>query len=156
MYSYGPPHIAEQKQDGQLEHTYSSSVRIQDVALETCQKRWTIGRSSERGLGISVLVARHDDDDFCITWAILSPLVGGWWGQSIERAFTFYMMKKNCFVMSYVTMSVAGSCFYFFCGTEFKKCTSSPMLLFILFWNDCIWKLFNWQSLLLSIISLLQ
>ena len=24
MYSYGPPHMAEQKQDDQLEHTYSS------------------------------------------------------------------------------------------------------------------------------------
>ena len=34
MYFDGPPHIAEQKQDGQFEHTYSSSVRIRDVALE--------------------------------------------------------------------------------------------------------------------------
>ena len=29
----------------------------------TTQRRWTIGRSSERGSGISVLVAQHDDDD---------------------------------------------------------------------------------------------
>ena len=36
MYSYGPPHMAKQKQDDQLEHTYSSYVRIQDVALKTC------------------------------------------------------------------------------------------------------------------------
>ena len=63
MYSYGPPHMAEQKQDDQLEHTYSSYVRIWDVALKTCQKRWMIGRSGERGSGISVLMARHDDDD---------------------------------------------------------------------------------------------
>ena len=63
MYSYGPPHIAEQKQDDQLEHTYSSSVRIRYVALKTCQRRWTIGKSGERGSGISVLVERHDDDD---------------------------------------------------------------------------------------------
>ena len=61
MYSYGPPHMAKQKQDAQLEHTYSSSVRIQDVALKTCQRQWTIGRSGERGSGISVLVARHDE-----------------------------------------------------------------------------------------------
>ena len=47
----------------QLEPTYSRSVRIQDVALRTYQKRWTIGRSGERGSGISVLVARQDDDD---------------------------------------------------------------------------------------------
>ena len=34
MYSYGPPHMAEQKQDDQLKHTYSSYVRIWDVAPE--------------------------------------------------------------------------------------------------------------------------
>ena len=43
------PHMAEQKQNDQLEHTYSSTVRIRDVALKTCQRRWTIGRSGERG-----------------------------------------------------------------------------------------------------------
>ena len=58
-----PPHMAEQKQDDQLEHTYSSYVRIRDVALKTCRKRWTIGRSGERGSGISKLAAWHDDDD---------------------------------------------------------------------------------------------
>ena len=62
IYSYGPPHMAEQKQDDQLELTYRSYVRIRDVALKSCQRRWTIGRSGERGSGISVLAARHDDD----------------------------------------------------------------------------------------------
>ena len=64
MYSYGPPHMAGQKQDDQLEHTFSSYVRIRDVALKTYQRQWTIGRSGERGSGISVLAARHNDDDF--------------------------------------------------------------------------------------------
>ena len=63
MYSYEPPHMAKQKQDDQLEHAYSSYVRIRDVALKICQRRWTIGRSGERGSGISVLAAWHDDDD---------------------------------------------------------------------------------------------
>ena len=63
MYFYGPPHMAKQKQDDQLKHTYSSYVRIRDIVLKTCQKRWMIGRSGERGSGISVLAARHDDDD---------------------------------------------------------------------------------------------
>ena len=63
MYSYGNPHMAEQKQDDQHERTFSSYVRIRGVALKTCQKRWTIGKSGDRGSGISVLVARHDDDD---------------------------------------------------------------------------------------------
>ena len=64
MYSYGPLHMAKQKQDDQLEHTYSSYVRIRDIALKTCQRRWMIGRSGERGSGISVLAARHDDNDW--------------------------------------------------------------------------------------------
>ena len=68
MFTYGPPHMAEQKQDNQLEPTYSSSVRIRGVALRTYQKRWTIGRSGERGSGISVLAARHDDDDDDLDW----------------------------------------------------------------------------------------
>ena len=56
MYSYGPPHMAKQKQDDQLEHTYNSYVRIRDVSLKTCQKRWMIGRSGERGSGIQKMV----------------------------------------------------------------------------------------------------
>ena len=51
------------KQDNQLEHTFSSYVRIRDVAQKTRQRRWTIGKSGERGSGISVLAAQHDDDD---------------------------------------------------------------------------------------------
>ena len=58
MFSYGPPHMTEQKQGDQLEPTYSSSVRIRDVALMTSQKRRTIGRSGERRSVISV--GRHD------------------------------------------------------------------------------------------------
>ena len=57
------PLIAEQKQDNQLEHTYSSYVKIRDVVQKTCQRWWTIGKSGERGSGISVRAARHDDDD---------------------------------------------------------------------------------------------
>ena len=43
--------------------TYSNYVRTQDVTLTTCLRRWMIGRRGERGSGISVLAARHDDDD---------------------------------------------------------------------------------------------
>ena len=54
--------MAEQKQDNQLEHTFSNYVRIRDIVQKTWQRRWTIGRSGERGSGISVLPVRHDDD----------------------------------------------------------------------------------------------
>ena len=57
------PHMAVQKQDDQHEHTFSNYVRIRDVVQKTCLRRWTIGKSSERGSGISVLPALHDDDD---------------------------------------------------------------------------------------------
>ena len=63
-----PPHMAKQKQDNQLKHTYSSYVRIQEVALKTCQRQWMIGRSGKRGAGISMLAARHDDDDEDNCW----------------------------------------------------------------------------------------
>ena len=36
----------EQKQDDQLEPTYNSSVPIQDVALKTYRKPWTIDKGS--------------------------------------------------------------------------------------------------------------
>ena len=55
------PTYGREKAGGQLEYAYSSYMRIRDVALKTCQRRWTIGRSGERGSGISVLPARHDD-----------------------------------------------------------------------------------------------
>ena len=55
--------MAVQKQDDQHEHTFSSYVRIRDAVLKTYLGRWKIGRSGERGSGISVLPARYDDDD---------------------------------------------------------------------------------------------
>ena len=97
MYSNGPPHMAKQKQDDQLEHTYSNYVRIRDVALKTYQKRWMIGRSGERGSGISVLAARHDDDDmfhiqltmqFWFQWKIMHM----WW--------TFWCLVPKIYVGS--------------------------------------------------------
>ena len=63
MYSCGPLHMDFQKQDDQLEPTYSSSVRIWDVTLRTCRKQWVIRRGGERGSGISLLIAWHNDDD---------------------------------------------------------------------------------------------
>ena len=54
--------MAAQKQDDQLERSFSSYVRIRVVVLKTYLGRWTIGRSGERGSGISVLPARYDDE----------------------------------------------------------------------------------------------
>ena len=62
--------MAVQKQDDQHEHTFSSYVRIRDVVLKTYLGRWTIGRSGERGSGISVLPAQYDDDN---GWYAIKP-----------------------------------------------------------------------------------
>ena len=53
----------EQRQEIQLEPTYSNSVPIRNVALRICRKQWTIGRCVERGFVITALVVRDDDDD---------------------------------------------------------------------------------------------
>ena len=69
------PTHAVQKQDDQHEHTFSNYVRIQDVVLKTCRRRWTIGKSGERESGISVLPAWHDDaDDDYIYIKIYTPI----------------------------------------------------------------------------------
>ena len=53
----------EQKQDDQQEPIYSSFVPLQDVALKTYWKRWTIEMGGKKGSGRSVLAARYDDDE---------------------------------------------------------------------------------------------
>ena len=63
MYSSGPLYMDEQRQNDQLEPTYNISVPLQDVALKTCQKQWTIEKGGGKGSGISILMARPDDDD---------------------------------------------------------------------------------------------
>ena len=81
--------MAVQKQDDQHEHTLSSYVRIRDVVL----RRWTIGRSDERGSGISVLLARHDDDDDEF-WHDLITL--NW-----INVFIYIFIKLQIFVLYY-------------------------------------------------------
>ena len=55
-YICGPLHMDEQRQDDQLEPTYSSSEPIWDVALKTGRKQWTIEKSDEKWSGISMLM----------------------------------------------------------------------------------------------------
>ena len=66
MYSCGPLHMDELRQDDQSEPIYNRSMPIQNVALKTSRERWTIEKGGEKGSGISVLIARHDDDDIYV------------------------------------------------------------------------------------------
>ena len=92
--SIGPPLMAEQKQDDQLEHTYSSYVKIRDVVQKTCRRRWTIEKSGKRGSGISMRAARHDDD-------MMMMMI---WTQSKSKSSTFWNVfnaisaKLECFI----------------------------------------------------------
>ncbi len=53
----------EQRQDDQLEPIHNRSVLIQDIALKTYRKRWTIETGGKRGSRRFVQATRHDDDD---------------------------------------------------------------------------------------------
>ena len=101
MYSYGPPHMAVQKQDDQHEHTFSSYVRIRDVVLKTYLGRWTTGRSGERGSGISVLPARDDDDDDDddLQW----PRANCPWGLMLlkDSWSFFFIISDSCLYMNH-------------------------------------------------------
>ena len=124
MYSYGPPHMAEQKQDDQLEHTYSSSVRIRDVALKTCQRWWTIGKSGERGSGISVLAARHDDD-LCVYQTISENLVcrALWEVQSSFYCLVIYVaILILCFLNLFAILCLIHYFLFFFIHYYFPPC----------------------------------
>ena len=66
-------------------HTFSSYVRIGDIVLKTCQRRWRVGKSGERVSGISVLVARQDDDrSHSYRWAAVVPR-SNWWSWTLSR-----------------------------------------------------------------------
>ena len=55
-----------------LTRPHDQNLTQRDVSLNTCQRRWMIGRCGERGSGISVLAARHDDDDDQVSMSIFS------------------------------------------------------------------------------------
>ena len=56
----------KQRQDDQLEPTYSSFVSIRDAVQKTCWKQWLKRRGGERGSGISVMMVWYDDDDIYV------------------------------------------------------------------------------------------
>ena len=92
-------YIYIQKQDDQRERTYSSSVRIRDVALKTCRRRLTIGRSGERGSGISVLAARHDDDEYIYIYIYINYYLLKYTHALLSMAYPFscFFVRKPSF-----------------------------------------------------------
>ena len=116
----GSPHMAKQKQDDQIEHAFSSYVRIRDVALKTSQRRWMIGRSGERGYGISVLATRHDDDDTA-HWYIKGRFWirnSRWWFLTTYQLIYGYLGRNVRKSLLYLRFRVAVSFFFFFFNTH--------------------------------------
>ena len=115
IYSHGPPHMAVQKQDDQQEHTFSSFVRIRDVVQKTCLRRWTIEKSGERGSGISVLPARHDDDDILIVIHLaLLEIYKNLLTYSQKELFLipFFWLYIYIYIYKYVCVCCARVCVY--------------------------------------------
>ena len=96
MYSYGPPLMAEQKQDDQLEHIFSSYVRIRDVALKTCQRRWTIGRSGER---VRDICANGTTWWWWCNYCWHGFLVRFWWPRVLWQAVTLWLVNREMAVL---------------------------------------------------------
>ena len=116
MYSYGPPHMAEQKQDDHLEHTYSSYVGIWDVAQRTCQRRWTTGKSGETVSGIFVLAARHYYYYYCHYMALY---------QTNKRLVHKCFVVSTCGFFLFFSSSVRLSALYIFSFPHFFVCQFS-------------------------------
>ncbi len=108
-------HMAEQGQDDQLELTYSSYVRTQDVTLKTCWRRWMIGRRGERGSRISVLAARHDDDDdlgvpFLLNTSRMSRNLAPILQRSVYAQGQFSFSLRLTKYSQYVTLILTSGC----------------------------------------------
>ena len=101
MYSYGPPHMA--KQNDQLELTYSSYVKTQDVTLKICRRQWMIGRSGERWSGISVLAVRHDDNIVVIKFTLQSCYCIHFWTNALGKAMNSHY-PHSCGINSTTTV----------------------------------------------------
>ena len=89
IYSCGLLHMDKHRQEDSLEPTYNSSVLIQDVALKTYQKRWTIEKGGRWGSGRSALVSRHYDDiKYRISKHIFRPVSRVCWIHQLHLCWT--------------------------------------------------------------------
>ena len=144
MYSYGPFHMGEQKQGDQLKPTCSSTVRIQGVALMTCQKRWTIGKGGEKGPGISVLIAWQDDDFLITVWK---------WMTEVELSYKSYIviigiiqLYANQLIISIRITCVKSSSSSCHAASTDIPDPLSPLLSIV----HCLWQVFRATSRILT------
>ena len=69
VFLWTPSH--ERAKAGRPARTYIQQLCADmGCSPEDCWKQWTIGRGGERGSGISMLMAQHDDDDAIVQFIV--------------------------------------------------------------------------------------
>ena len=97
-------------------------LKIRDVTLKTCQKRWMIGRSGERGSGIFVLAARHDDDDYY-------PRAMSYPGHLLGRSLTLLQRSSLCILQPQPTRPPRYSLRWGLTPLQkFSRCNLQPLM----------------------------
>ena len=96
----GPPHMAVQKQGDQLEHTYSRSVRIRDIALRTCQCCIVTCRCMQN----------HNDDTIKTSDTVLRKIYLSLYLKRVvcERELE---TEQNCNILNPILMAISGCVF---------------------------------------------
>ena len=112
------PTYGREKQGDPLEHTYRSYVIIRDVALKTCQRQWTIGRSGERGSGIYVLAARHYVDIYIYIYIYMKK------GKYADYIYTYINRNRN-YIYIYIYIYISSS--YRIISTDIPDPFSRPL-----------------------------
>ena len=113
------PHTWPCKSRTTSTNIHSATMRIRDVVQKTCLRRWTIGKSGERGSGISMLPARYDDDDDIYNASTVRKRENS--SKKMTR-YTFAFDKCNLIANSYVCEcpdDVIGTCL----RIELKTCS---------------------------------
>ena len=94
---------------------------IRDVTLKTCRRWWMIGRRRERGSGISVLAACHDDDDLFLYIYIYTYIhtYKRWFGlfNSISTPYGLFHAEIWFTCKRLIVIIMIFLMFYFFSGT---------------------------------------
>ena len=105
-----PPHMAEQKQDDQLEHAYSSYVRIRDVALKmNDREKWRERVRDIRASGTTWLLYIYIYIYICCWSNDRKVNILKWIGSQMNLKLAFRFLFLYIYILFYIF--VVCSCF---------------------------------------------
>ena len=130
MYSCGPLHVDEQRQDDQLEPIHIRSVPIRDVTLMTYRKQWMIGKWGERGLGVSVSMAR-----------ILQLVPTSLWCST--AVWALWQGPSSCISFRFLLNPLDGA-FFFFLVINNRSALLLLLLLLFYFFDSFFYTIISW------------